>query len=404
MPEPAPHETTPPDPGRHPDGGRDPGFGIYVHWPFCLAMCPYCDFNSHVREGVDEARWRAALLAELDHFAGRTADRTVTSVFFGGGTPSLMAPDTVAAVIERVRAHWPVADAPEITLEANPGAAEAARFAGFAEAGVNRLSIGVQALDDAALRFLGRIHGRAEAIAAVERARALVPRVSFDLIYARPGQDEAALRAELAEALSLAGTHLSLYQLTIEPGTAFHTEHRLGRLTLPDEDTAARLYAVANEVLEAAGLPAYEVSNHARPGDESRHNLTYWRYGDYVGLGPGAHGRLTLDGEKRATRQRRLPEAWLAAVEADGHATEADAALDARARLEELLMMGLRLTEGVSRARIRAESGLELQDALDPSALERLADAGFVTLDAGRLRATREGRLRLDAVLAALLA
>jgi putative oxygen-independent coproporphyrinogen III oxidase len=391
------------------------GFGVYIHWPFCLAKCPYCDFNSHLREGLDEARWRAALLAELDYWAqetlqdirGETAapGHEVTSIFFGGGTPSLMTPDTVAALIERVRQRWPVADDIEITLEANPGAAETARLAGFAQAGVNRVSIGVQALDDAALRFLGRIHGRAEAIAAVERAADLFPRFSFDLIYARPGQDEAALRAELTQALALAGGHLSLYQLTIEPGTAFHTAHRLGDLVLPDEAAAARLYRVANEVLEAAGLPAYEISNHARPGEASRHNLTYWCYGEYVGIGPGAHGRLSVaGGEKQATRQRRLPEAWLKAVEAQGHATEERLALQVSERFEEMLMMGLRLSEGVSLAAIAEETGAPLAGQVDADRLARLVDGGFLALDETRLRATKAGRLRLDTVLGELLA
>jgi len=383
------------------------GFGVYIHWPFCLAKCPYCDFNSHVRDEIAEPRWRAALLTEIDHWAGETAasGRDVTSIFFGGGTPSLMAPETVAALIERVRARWPVADDVEITLEANPGAAETARLSGFAQAGVNRVSIGVQALDDAALKFLGRIHGAKEAIAAIERAASLFPRFSFDLIYARPGQDETALRRELSEALALAVGHLSLYQLTIEPGTAFHTAHRLGELETPDPDAAARLYEVANEMLDAAGLPAYEISNHARPGEASRHNLTYWRYGDYVGIGPGAHGRVSgADGAKAATRQRRLPEAWLKAVEADGHATEERVALSVAERFEEMLMMGLRLSEGVALQAIRDETGADLADQVDAERLARLIDGGFLDLDEERLSATPAGRLRLNAVLGELLA
>ena len=382
----------------------EPGFGVYIHWPFCLAKCPYCDFNSHVRAEIDDARWRRALLAELDHYAAATPGRTVTSIFFGGGTPSLMASETAAALIERVRQRWPTAPDLEITLEANPGASEAARFAAFRAAGVNRLSIGVQALDDAALRFLGRIHGRAEAIAAVERARAAFDRFSFDLIYARPGQSVAAWRAELDEALAMAGGHLSVYQLTIEPGTAFHTAARLGQLKLPDEDDAAALYEATQERLEAAGLPAYEISNHAAPGQESRHNLTYWRYGDYVGVGPGAHGRLSGSAGKKATRQLRLPEAWLKAVEAQGHATEAVEPIDAERRRDELLMMGLRLAEGVSRARFAEETGAALDDALDAETLARLIDGGFLELDDAGLRATTAGRQRLNAVLATLLA
>jgi putative oxygen-independent coproporphyrinogen III oxidase len=382
----------------------DPGFGIYIHWPFCLAKCPYCDFNSHVRERVDEARWRSALLAELDHYAAETQGRTVTSVFFGGGTPSLMAPETAAALIERVRTHWTTTPDLEITLEANPGAAEAARFQALRAAGVNRLSIGVQALDDASLRFLGRIHGRDEAVAAVERARAHFDRFSFDLIYARPGQTVAAWRAELDEALAMAAGHLSVYQLTIEPGTAFHTQARLGALTIPDEDDAAALYETTVERLAAAGLPAYEISNHAAPGQECRHNLTYWRYGDYVGVGPGAHGRLTGAAGKIATRQVRLPEAWLAAVEAVGYATDELEPIDAMHRRDELLMMGLRLAEGVHRTRFVEEVGMPIEAALDRDALARLVDGGFLELDATGLRATAEGRQRLNAVLGALLA
>ena len=395
-------------PGNAPPGR---GFGVYIHWPFCLAKCPYCDFNSHVRDEIAAPRWQAALLAELDHWADQTQSGTaapgheVTSIFFGGGTPSLMAPETVAALIERARARWPVAGDVEITLEANPGAAETARLEGFAQAGVNRVSIGVQALNDDALNFLGRIHGRDEAIAAVERAAALFPRFTFDLIYARPGQDEAALRRELSEALALAGGHLSLYQLTIEPGTAFHTAYRLGDLKTPDGETAARLYEVANEMLDAAGLPAYEISNHARPGEASRHNLTYWRYGDYVGIGPGAHGRVSsADGIKTATRQRRLPEAWLKAVEADGHATEEQVALTPAERFEEMLMMGLRLSEGVALSAIRDETGARLADQVDAERLARLIDGGFLDLDEECLRATPAGRLRLNAVLGELLA
>jgi oxygen-independent coproporphyrinogen-3 oxidase len=382
----------------------DPGFGVYIHWPFCLAKCPYCDFNSHVRERVDDRRWRDALLAELDHYAAQTPGRTVTSIFFGGGTPSLMAPETAAALIERVKMQWATAPDLEVTLEANPGAAEAARFQALRAAGVNRLSIGVQALDDDALRFLGRIHGRDEAVAAVERARQHFDRYSFDLIYARPGQGVAAWRAELDAALAMAGGHLSVYQLTIEPGTAFHTQARLGALQVPDEDDAAALYEATVERLDAAGLPAYEISNHAAPGQECRHNLTYWRYGDYVGVGPGAHGRLTGADGKMATRQIRLPEAWLAAVEASGHATDAVEPIDAMRRRDELLMMGLRLAEGVHRARFADVVGQPIEAALDEAALARLVDGGFLVLDEVGLRATADGRQRLDAVLAALLA
>ncbi len=386
----------------------DRGFALYVHWPFCLSKCPYCDFNSHVRDTVDHGRWRAALLRELDHFADRTPERTVGSIFFGGGTPSLMEPATVAAVIDRAAARWPLADDVEITLEANPTSAEAQAFAGFAAAGVNRASLGVQALDDAALSFLGRRHSSAEALAAVALAARHFPRYSFDLIYARPGQAVAAWAAELRRALGYAGGHLSVYQLTIEPGTAFHARYASGALVPPDEETQAALYETTQAVLDDAGLPAYEVSNHARPGAESRHNLTYWRYGDYVGIGPGAHGRLTdrRDGapSRLATRTHRAPEIWLDGVERFGHAERPRVAIDRATRLTELLMMGLRLAEGVPHARVHAETGLALADQIDTGALKRLVAGGFVAPDPDRLRATAAGRQRLNAVLAALLA
>jgi oxygen-independent coproporphyrinogen-3 oxidase len=283
----------------------DDAFAIYVHWPFCVAKCPYCDFNSHVRARVDEAGWRDALLAELDFEAGRTRGRTVTSVFFGGGTPSLMAPETVGAVLERIAARWTLAPGAEVTLEANPNSAEAAKFRALAASGVNRVSIGVQALDDAALRFLGRAHDSGEARRAVAAAQAAFGRVSFDLIYARPGQTPAAWAAELDDALAMAGEHLSLYQLTIEPGTRFAQLAARGDLATPDAEAAAELWETTQERLARAGMPAYEVSNHARPGAESRHNLVYWRYQDHVGVGPGAHGRIGVDGRKRATRRAR---------------------------------------------------------------------------------------------------
>jgi oxygen-independent coproporphyrinogen-3 oxidase len=387
-----------------PQPADERGFGLYVHWPFCQSKCPYCDFNSHVRESVDHARWRAALLAELDHYAELTAGRTLTSIFFGGGTPSLMEPATVAAVIERATARWSPARDIEITLEANPGSVEAGRFAGYRAAGVNRVSLGVQALDDDALRLLGRRHDAAEARAAVALAHRTFERVSFDMIYARPGQAVPAWRAELGRALAMAGEHLSVYQLTIEPNTAFAAAHRQGRLAIPDEDEGAALFETTQEMLEQAGRPAYEISNHARPGAESRHNLTYWRYGDYVGIGPGAHGRLTLGGGKIATRQHRAPEAWLDAVEARGHATRTQEPVPAADRAAEMLMMGLRLTEGVSRAAFRDETGAEIETSVDTAALSRLIGAGYVEIDSRALRATPEGRQRLDAVLAALLA
>jgi putative oxygen-independent coproporphyrinogen III oxidase len=375
---------------------------VYVHWPFCRSKCPYCDFNSHVRDSVDAPRWTRALLADLDHHAALTPGREVGSVFFGGGTPSLMPPETVAALLERVRQHWTVSADREVTIEANPNSAEAARFRGFAAAGVNRLSLGVQALDPAALRMLGRLHDRDEAIAAIEHARDSFARFSFDLIYARPGQSLAAWRQELDEALALAGEHLSLYQLTVEPGTAFATLARRGELVLPDEELAAAFYETTQDRLAGHGLPAYEISNHARPGAECRHNLAYWRYQDYVGIGPGAHGRLRLDGVKYATRQTRLPERWLAAVEDKGSGLEEMAAIDRDGAVEEMLMMGLRLTEGVDRARLERNAGRSLETLFGGN-LAPLIEGGFLTLDEKRLAATAAGRQRLNAVLAALL-
>lgn len=380
----------------------DPGFGIYVHWPFCKAKCPYCDFNSHVRDRIDQPRWRNAFLRELDHYAKATSGRTVTSVFFGGGTPSLMEPATVAAVLDRVGRHWRTDARLEVTLEANPTSVEAGRFAGFRAAGVNRVSLGIQALDDAALRALGRQHSAEEAIGAIALAARIFDRFSFDLIYARPGQTVAEWERELRRALGFAVGHLSVYQLTIEEGTAFHPLHARGELVLPDEDTAATLYETTQAILEAAGLPAYEVSNHARPGEESRHNLTYWRYGDYVGVGPGAHGRLTLDGEKFATRAHRAPEIWLERVERHGHGAHAPEPVGRDDRATEALMMGLRLAEGLPLARLEAEAGRPVADLLDVASLARLAAGGFVEATATHLRATAAGRQRLNAVLAAL--
>jgi putative oxygen-independent coproporphyrinogen III oxidase len=383
--------------------GDEPGFGLYVHWPFCLSKCPYCDFNSHVRAAIDHGRWRTALLRELDHYATDAKGRKLTSIFFGGGTPSLMEPATVAAVIARAGEHWPFSDDIEITLEANPTSVEAGKFAGFRSAGVNRVSLGVQALNDGDLKFLGRHHSAAEARTALDIARRHFGRYSFDLIYARPGQSAAAWRAELAAALDLAGDHLSVYQLTIEPETAFGAAHRRGELQVPGEDEAGALFELTQELLDAAGLPAYEISNHARPGGESRHNLTYWRYGDYVGVGPGAHGRLTIGGDKIATRQHRAPEAWLAAVEAVGHATRQRDTVAAEDRLAELMMMGLRTIGGVPRSRVVAECGRPLEAVIDPARLGRLIDGGFLLLDETRLRATAAGRQRLNAVIGELL-
>ncbi len=379
---------------------RDPGFGIYVHWPFCLSKCPYCDFNSHVAGHIDQSSWRAALLDELAWFADIAPRRTVTSVFFGGGTPSLMAPATAGALIERVAALWPVAEDVEITLEANPTSVEVGRFRGFRAAGVNRLSLGVQALDDAALRFLGRRHDTAGALAAFRLARETFPRFSFDLIYARPGQTVTAWQAELSRALELAGDHLSVYQLTIEEGTAFAPAHARGDFTLPDEDAAAAMFEATQALCAEAGLPAYEISNHARPGAESRHNLLYWRGGDYVGIGPGAHGRL--NGE--AFRQHRAPAAWVERVERDGHATRERQSLDPATRADELVMMGLRLVDGIDAETFFAVSGLSLWEAVDADRVARLSEGGLVERTPGGLRATAAGMLVLNAVTAEVLA
>lgn len=378
------------------DSGQ--GLAIYLHWPFCLAKCPYCDFNSHVAETVDQARWRAALLGELARSAGETKARTVTSVFFGGGTPSLIEPATVAALVDMVKELWPTADL-EITLEANPTSSETARFAAFREAGINRLSLGVQSLDDGALAFLGRRHSAAGAVAAAGAAAAVFPRLSVDLIYGRPGQTAPAWRRELAEALALGGGHLSAYQLTVEPGTRFHRDG----IAEADEEIAVELYQVTLEVLGNNGLPAYEVSNHARPGEECRHHLGIWRGGDYIGVGPGAHGRLSLAGGVQAIRRIGDPDSWLAAVEAEGHGTAERSVLSPGERREELLLNGLRLGEGVDRSRFRRLSGLDVEDAVDPDALARLIEGGFLTLDDSALRATAPGLRRLDSVLAALL-
>jgi putative oxygen-independent coproporphyrinogen III oxidase len=376
---------------------------LYVHWPFCKSKCPYCDFNSHVRAGIDDARWRNALLRELDHYGARMRGRRLVSVFFGGGTPSLMAPAAIAAILERAASYWQRDPGLEVTLEANPTSVESARFADFRAAGVNRVSLGVQALDDRALKFLGRGHSAAEARAAVAIAAARFERFSFDLIYARPGQSVAEWQRELDAALALAGDHISLYQLTIEPGTAFATAHARGDFALPDDELAGALYEATQERLASAGLPAYEISNHARPGGECRHNLVYWRSGDYVGIGPGAHGRITLAGTRHATRQRRAPETWLAAVERDGDATEEHVPLGARERLEEFLMMGLRMSEGVSLARLRVEVGEGADALLDGNALADLVTGGFLALGEDSLVATPSGRQRLNAVLARLL-
>ena len=368
---------------------------LYVHWPFCVSKCPYCDFNSHVRESVDQAAWRDALLADLAYEAAALPGRRLGSIFFGGGTPSLMPPATVAAVIDAATGHWAAEPDIEITLEANPSSVEAARFADIARAGVNRVSLGLQALDDAALGFLGRAHGVAEGLAALDTAQAAFARVSFDLIYARPGQSLGDWHGELTRALSFGTEHLSLYQLTVEQGTRFATEEREGRLTLPDPDYAADLFELTRETTARAGLPAYEISNHAAPGMESRHNLTYWRYGDYAGVGPGAHGRRG----GLATARHKKPENWINAVTRNGHGAQIEEPLVPSERATEALLMGLRLREGVNLARI-AELGETSVDALiDWAAAARLEAQGLLARDGGHLTVTDAGMLLLDAIL-----
>ena len=382
----------------------DPPLSLYVHWPFCLAKCPNCDFNSHVREGIDHERWVAALLRELDYFASITKGRRLVSIFFGGGTPSLMRPATVDSLIDRAGQAWPTDPNIEITLEANPTSVEAGRMADFAAAGVNRISLGVQSLDDDALRFLGRGHTADEAIAAVELARKVVPRHSIDLIYARPGQTRAAWRDELQRALGLVDGHISAYQLTIEKATPFHGAMRRGELAVADEDTATELFDYTQEILENAGLPSYEISNHAAPGAESRHNMACWLGGEYVGIGPGAHGRVRdLEGWW-ATVQLRAPEAWLSAVAEHGHGTQRREPLTPAQRLEELVMTGLRLRHGIPRRMFDEVAERSPETALDGDRLDRLIGGGFLTLDEAGLRATETGRLRLNAVIGALIA
>lgn len=373
------------------------GFGLYVHWPFCQAKCPYCDFNSHVTAAVDQRRWARALASEIERVAAQTGPRTLSTIFFGGGTPSLMQPETVDAVLTAARRAWPTANDMEITLEANPTSVEAGRFAGYRDAGVNRVSLGMQAMNDLDLKRLGRLHDVASARAAHDLAQSVFDRVSFDLIYARQDQDPAAWRAELGEALNLAVDHFSLYQLTIESGTAFGDRYAVGKLRgLPDEDRAIELWEITQEMCTAAGLPAYEVSNHARPGAESRHNLVYWRYGDYAGVGPGAHGRLTLDGQRWATEARRMPGDWLSAVETEGHGELPRERLTREDQLSEVLLMGMRLREGVDLARLE-------RLGWNREAATPLIEEGYLETAEGRLRATEAGRPLLNAVLARLL-
>lgn len=375
-------------------------FGIYIHWPFCESKCPYCDFNSHVWEQIDYDQWQRAYHHEIDRFAAELPSHEVTSIFFGGGTPSLMPPKLVADVIDRIAGVWRLAPDVEITAEANPGSAEAALFGAFRSAGVNRISIGVQSLDDAALLSLGRRHTAKEARSAVAAAADTMPRYSLDLIYARPGQTVRDWQRELDQALEIAGDHISAYQLTIEPGTEFHRQ----RIQAADDELGGELYDLTQTRLEAAGLSAYEISNHARPGAECRHNLLYWRGEDYVGIGPGAHGRLSNGQRTERLQEVRDPGAWLNAVAAKGMGTQIRAPLSATERRDELLLMGLRLSEGVSNEKFEAATGQSLEVAFGGGAWEDLTAGGFITFDGERLAATAAGRIRLNAVLARLLA
>ncbi len=379
------------------DVERERPLGLYIHWPYCAAKCPYCDFNSYARQTVSEERYLAAVLREIDHYAALTQGRPITSVFFGGGTPSLMTAATVGAILDHVAARWSVAQGAEITLEANPSSVEASRFRGYRAAGVNRVSIGVQSLRDDALKFLGRLHDRAEAIAAIAVAGANFERVSFDLIYARPGQTPGAWRKELDEALELARGHLSLYQLTIEEGTAFFDLERRGKLVIPSGDNAAVLYELTQQTCASAGLPAYEISNHAAPGQQSTHNLTYWRYGDYAGVGPGAHGRLRLRGQRFAVAAERDPAAWVDAVERRGHGEADRQTLKSSEQAVEMTLMGMRLADGLDLAMLCRETGY----AIHSEAIALLSRDGLLTLtqSGGFLAATPRGMLILNRVV-----
>ena len=373
---------------------------LYIHWPFCVSKCPYCDFNSHVRASYDEDAMGVALLADMAHEAALLPGRELGSIFFGGGTPSLMPPALVARLIEAATTHWRPAHDLEITLEANPGSVEAARFGDLAAAGVNRVSLGLQSLGDEALRFLGRAHDVAEGLAALETAQRHFGRVSFDLIYALPGQTIEAWEAELARAIGLGTGHLSLYQLTIEPGTRFASDVRRGDFAPMDDDLAAEFFALTQARTAAAGLPAYETSNHARPGQESRHNLAYWRYGDYAGIGPGAHGRRLA----MATERHRKPENFLGAVDRNGHGARAETALSPEEQAMEALLMGLRLREGVDLGVMASRFGFAQTALVDFAAVERLAGHGLIERGGARLSLTEAGRPLLDAILAEIVA
>jgi putative oxygen-independent coproporphyrinogen III oxidase len=384
------------------NGADTTAFGVYVHWPFCLSKCPYCDFNSHVRHvAVDQERFARAFAREIETTAARIGPRDVTSIFLGGGTPSLMQPQTVGAILDAIGRHWHVAEDVEVTLEANPTSVEATRFAGYRAAGVNRVSLGVQALDDPSLKMLGRLHSAEEAMAAVKIARAAFDRYSFDLIYARPDQTPQMWTDELTRAIGEAAEHLSLYQLTIEEGTPFFGLHAAGKLKTPNEGLARTLYDVTQDICAKHGLPSYEISNHARPGAECRHNLVYWRGQEYAGIGPGAHGRLDIGRSRHATATDKRPEAWVMRVEANGHGVMTDDELNSEERADEFLLMGLRLAEGIDPKRYAAISGR----ALDPKRIALLQEEGAIVIDDdGRLRVTQDGFPVLDAVVADLAA
>ena len=373
---------------------------LYIHWPFCISKCPYCDFNSHVREHIDQARWLEGLLADLAHEAALTTGSPLTSIFFGGGTPSLMPPATVAALISAAERHWGFADNIEITLEANPSSVEASRFADLAAAGVNRVSLGLQSLEDAALAFLGRAHSVAESLDALDVAQSHFGRVNIDLIYARPDQTAEQWQSELARAVSFGTDHMSLYQLTIEPGTRFETMVRTGQFIPADNDEAASLYELTQEMTGAAGLPAYEISNHAKTGSESRHNLSYWRYDDYLGIGPGAHGRRL----NFATQRHKKPENFLSAIDRNMHAIAIEEQLDDASRATEALLMGLRLAEGIQLNQLSQKTGIAADALLDFAAVERIAKLGLIQRDYDKITVTPSGMPLLDAILPEIVA
>lgn len=380
-----------------------PPLAIYFHWPFCLSKCPYCDFNVHVRSEIDHAAWEKAYRKAIEYYAQIMPGREIVSVFFGGGTPSLMAHATVRGVLAEIRNHWPVSSNVEVTLEANPTSVEVGKFENFKEAGVNRVSLGVQSLNDADLKFLGRAHDAAQARAAIETARKVFERFSFDLIYARPGQTMEQWREELSRALDMGAKHLSLYQLTIERSTPFFLEHAQGKFKMPDDGIAADFYNMTQEITAQAGLPAYEVSNHARAGEESRHNMVYWRYGDYIGIGPGAHGRLVIDGKKVATREHSAPDIWMEKMKRDGFGHHPFEEISPAGRFVEALMMGLRLKEGVPVDWLEAEGQCALEDVIDIAKLETLGAQGWLTHADRTLKLSREGILRLNAVVPYIL-